>query len=160
VLAAYGEEIRELVSEVPDCLKILYNFEKARLIMPGVVALKGATFTTYANAEKEFEQLDDQLKNNISSLQQVPLIIVCDDPDFVSANLRNFLWVSFTRSNPSHDMHGIGAFHENKHWGCTGSLIFDARVKPHHAPVLEIDPGAKKRTDHLFEKGGSLYGVL
>jgi len=39
---------------------------------------------------------------------------------------------------------------ENKHWGCTGALIIDARIKPHHAPVLEIDPKTKEKVDQLF----------
>ncbi|HEY2727584.1 MAG TPA: 3-octaprenyl-4-hydroxybenzoate carboxy-lyase, partial [Parafilimonas sp.] len=64
-----------------------------------------------------------------------------------------------TRCNPSHDIDGINSFYENKHWGCT-NLIIDARIKPHHAPVLEKDPQTEKNIERLFNKGGSLYGVL
>ncbi|MBU7578301.1 MAG: 3-octaprenyl-4-hydroxybenzoate carboxy-lyase, partial [Flavihumibacter sp.] len=83
-----------------------------------------------------------------------------DDAAFTAANLRNWLWVSFTRSNPSHDIYGIDAFTENKHWGCRGPLIIDARIKPHHAPAVVTDPEVEKKVDRLFEKGGSLYGAL
>ena len=93
-------------------------------------------------------------------LSSTALIIICDDAGFVSENLRNFLWVTFTRCNPSHDMYGINSFTENKHWGCRGPLVFDARIKPHHAPVLERDPEVEKRVDKLFEKGGSLLGFI
>ncbi|HMJ46472.1 MAG TPA: hypothetical protein VK498_04040, partial [Ferruginibacter sp.] len=90
-------------------------------------------------------------------LKDFPLIIIADDPGFVSASLNNFLWVTFTRCNPSHDIYGIDSFTENKHWGCMGPLILDARIKPHHAPVLEMDPGIQKTVDYFFQKGRSLY---
>ena len=56
---------------------------------------------------------------------------------FCSAQFANFLWLTFTRSNPSHDIYGINSFTQYKHWGCRSSLIIDARAKKHHAPCLE-----------------------
>jgi 4-hydroxy-3-polyprenylbenzoate decarboxylase len=88
------------------------------------------------------------------------LFIICDDADFVSATLNNFLWTTFTRSNPSHDIFGIESFVENKHWGCKGALIIDARIKPHHAPPLIKDPEIEKRVDALGVKGKSLFGII
>lgn len=160
VLAAYGDVLRELATTIPACLQTLQNFENPKLVMPGVVALQAKAFSNYAAAKSEMEILDEQLKNHLTELHSIPLLIICDNPDFVSDNLRNFLWVTFTRSNPSHDMHGIGAFYENKHWGCTGPLVIDARIKPHHAPPVEVDAATEKRIDRLFEKGGSLHGVI
>ncbi|MEO7767974.1 MAG: 3-octaprenyl-4-hydroxybenzoate carboxy-lyase, partial [Ferruginibacter sp.] len=72
----------------------------------------------------------------------------------------NFLWVSFTRCNPSHDVHGIESFYENKHWGCKGPLVLDARIKPHHSPAVEPDPFTEKKISRFFDKGGALYGIL
>lgn len=89
-----------------------------------------------------------------------PLVILCDDSDFLSKNLNNFLWATFTRSNPSHDIHGVDSFVENKHWGCRGSLIIDARIKPHHAPPLIKDSEIEKRVDALAVKGKSLFGII
>ena len=57
-------------------------------------------------------------------------------------------------------MYGVNSFTENKHWGCSESLIFDARIKPHHAPPVEKDTTTEKNIDRLFEKGGSLYSLL
>lgn len=160
VLAAYGETVRELATDVPDCMKALQHFENPAVVMPGVIALQAKPFSDYAGAKVEMNQLDEQLKDCLTELQTVPLLIICDNAGFVSDSLRNFLWVVFTRCNPSHDMHGIDAFTENKHWGCRGPLIFDARIKPHHAPPVEVDPATEKKIDRLFEKGGSLYGVI
>lgn len=160
VLAAYGNKLRELNINVPDCLMHLQAFENARVIIPGVIALQTKPFTNYHTAVKELETLDQQLSSFMQQLATVPLIILCDDSNFVSEKLNNFLWVAFARCNPSHDIYGIDSFIQNKHWGCKGPLIFDARIKPHHAPPLEKDPSTEKRIDKLFEKGGSLYGVL
>jgi 4-hydroxy-3-polyprenylbenzoate decarboxylase len=159
VLAAYGETLRELGTTIPDCLSHLQGFENPKMVMPGIVAIKTKAFNSYADAKNEFRILEEQLINRMADLQPIPLLIVCDNSDFVSDSLRNFLWVSFTRSNPSHDLYGIGTFYENKHWGCKGPLIFDARIKPHHAPPVEADPVTERRIDRLFSKGGSLYGI-
>lgn len=159
VFAAYGDVKRTLAREVPQVLKELSLFENAHLAMPGVIALQAGRFINYEQAHKEMEILDQQLQTKSEALKAVALIVVCDDSGFTAENLRNYLWVTYTRCNPSHDIYGINAFTENKHWGCRGPLVIDARIKPHHAPPLEKDPAVEKRIDRLFVKGGSLYGV-
>jgi len=32
------------------------------------------------------------------------------------------------------------SFTQQRPWGCRGSLVIDARIKPHHAPPLIEDP--------------------
>lgn len=144
VFAAYGEVKRELCIEVPDALKNLQHFENPRLCMPGVVSLQTNSFSSYKAANEEMLLLNDQLVNNKDTLQQTPFIIICDDSSFLSARLNNYLWATYTRCNPSHDIYGIGSFVANKHWGCKGPLIIDARIKPHHAPPVERDPAIEK----------------
>ena len=102
--------------------------------------------------------LDEQLKGQ--DLGGFPLIVLCDDAGFTADSLDNFVWVTFTRSNPSHDIWGIRSFTEHKHWGCHGPMIIDARIKPHHAPPLITDPAVEKRVDALGAKGGSLHGMI
>ncbi|HEX7413272.1 MAG TPA: UbiD family decarboxylase [Bacteroidia bacterium] len=143
VLAAYGNPLRTLCKEIPAYL----SNEKAALVMPGVVALQRGEFVSYEEAKKEMDSLNKQLKQE--NIETVALIIICDDAAFVAKNLNNFLWVTFTRSNPSHDIYGINAFTQNKHWGCKGALIIDARIKPHHAPPLVKDEAIEKRIDSL-----------
>jgi 4-hydroxy-3-polyprenylbenzoate decarboxylase len=58
------------------------------------------------------------------------------------------------------DIDGIGAFTEDKHWGCHGSLVIDARLKPHHAPPLIEDPAISRRVDQLAAPGGPLHGLI
>ncbi|MBA2330825.1 MAG: UbiD family decarboxylase [Flavisolibacter sp.] len=160
VFAAYGEKVRELCTTVPQAFSELQQFFNPQLCIPGVVALQARPFTTYDYVQNELEALDDQLRGKIAELGTVPIIVLCDDSSFISQTLNNFLWVTFTRCNPSHDIHGVGAFTEFKHWGCKGPLVIDARVKPHHAPPLIKGPAVEKRVDRIFEKGGSLHGIL
>ncbi len=159
VFAAYGNKKRTLCTEVPQVLKELNNFHNPQLIMPGVVALQAYQFSTYSKAKSEMDELNKQLINHHAELANCPLLVICDDANFLSSNFKNYLWATYTRCNPSHDMYGIDEFVAYKHWGCNSSLIIDARIKPHHAPSVEKDPVIEKRVDKLFEKGGSLYGL-
>jgi 4-hydroxy-3-polyprenylbenzoate decarboxylase len=145
VFAAYGEVLRTLCKEIPACFKN----QKASLVMPGVISLQKSKFVSYEETKKEMDELNNQLKTE--GLESLALIIICDDADFVSDKLNNFLWVTFTRSNPSHDMYGINSFTENKHWSCKGPLVIDARIKPHHAPPLLKDVTIEKKVDTLLK---------
>ncbi|QDS33913.1 UbiD family decarboxylase [Brevibacillus brevis] len=158
VLAAYGDQKRELCKEVPDELKDLREFENARLIMPGVVSIQGPAFTDYASAQQQLQNLCNAIQAR-GPIPSCPMIILCDDSTFMSASLQNFMWATFTRSNPSHDIYGVNSYYENKHWGCD-NLIIDARTKPHQAPSLVPDPTVEKNIERLFVKGASLGGIL
>lgn len=159
VFAAYGDELKELCNEVPVEFSPVQNFENAKLVLPGIICLQTKKFTDYANAEKEMQQLNGQLQNASVLLKQTPFIIICDDAASTAAALNNFLWITFTRSNPAYDIYGINSFTKYKHWGCD-SVVIDARIKPHHAPVLEKDVATEKKIERIFNKGGSLYGTL
>jgi 4-hydroxy-3-polyprenylbenzoate decarboxylase len=91
---------------------------------------------------------------------QFPLVVLVDDSRFTADSLNNFLWVTFTRSNPAADVHGVNAFVRQKHWGCEGALVIDARSKPHHAPALEEDPEVTRRVDAMGARGGPLHGMI
>ncbi len=86
--------------------------------------------------------------------------MLVDDAEFAARTLNNFVWVTFTRSNPAADIAGIGAFTWQKHWGCRGSLVIDARIKPHHAPPLVEDAEVARRVDALGAPGRALHGII
>ncbi|MDV2683615.1 UbiD family decarboxylase [Alkalihalophilus lindianensis] len=154
VFAACGDKKRDLCTSVPEELHGLNGFEDAQFVMPGVVTLKASNFKTYEDAQKEMDALSTSISNN-GELTNCPLLIVCDDSEFMSASLSNFLWATFTRSNPSHDMYGVNSYYQHKHWGCD-NVIIDARIKPHHAPPLLADQSVEKKIERLFENGASL----
>lgn len=125
--------------------------------MPGIVAIQGAPFTSYAEVRQEMERLNEVIRAR-GSISSCPMIILCDDSEFMSATVSNFLWATFTRSNPSHDIHGLNSRYEHKHWGCD-TVIIDARTKPHQAPPLIPDEEVERSIKRLFADGGSLSRI-
>ena len=149
VFAANGVVKRKLGNTLPNCLVDLAG----KLVMPGVVAIQTNAFTTYDSAHIELENINAHLKKFENELDQLPVIVLCDDAAFTAEKLNNFLWVTFTRCNPSHDIYGVNSFTENKHWGCS-SVIFDARIKPHNAPALVLDEKVERSVDEILKRAG------
>lgn len=157
-VAVAGAIKRELWSELPGDFDMPRPFVNYKMVMPGILAVEVPKNIKHSDTPLIFEILDEHLSGK--QLDGLPLMVLCDDAGFTAQTLNNFVWVTFTRSNPSHDIYGISSFTEHKHWGCKGPLIIDARIKPHHAPVLEKDPAIEKLVDKMGEKGGVLYGVI
>jgi 4-hydroxy-3-polyprenylbenzoate decarboxylase len=158
VLAAYGDKKRSLAKELPV---VVANFElisNAVLLMEGVIGLMLKPFTNYANAKLEIQELARWLERHQNELEGIVQIVIYDDFKFTSNpnNLNDYVWVTYTRSNPADDIYGVAEFIENKHWGCQGPMIIDARKKPHHAPELKIDAATEKSIARFFEKGSVL----
>lgn len=133
VMACRGDKIRDLRTELPPDID-MQGVHQVSVVLPGVLGITIDPFSTYENALMEIEKLSRSLLS--TDLKGFPLIVLSDDSAFTAQTVNNFVWVTFTRSNPSHDVYGIGSFTIHKHWGCKGSLIIDARKKPHHAPEL------------------------
>ncbi|HRG58458.1 MAG TPA: UbiD family decarboxylase [Bacteroidia bacterium] len=157
VIAAAGKIKRLLIKSVPTDLHLPLNFTKINLAMPGVLCISTEPFIDYSQTAIIIDLLDKTLQSQ--DLTGVALIVLCDNSDFCSKNINNFVWTVFTKSNPSHDIYGIESFTRFKHWGCNGPLIIDARKKPFHAPDLILDQKTEKRVDELFTKGHSLFGL-
>ncbi len=145
VIACCGPKLRSLSTELPTDFRLPDGYGRATIALPGVIGITAAKYTTPKKAEEELRLLINSLENQ--ELTGLPLIVLCDDADFLAGGINNFVWVTFTRSNPSHDIYGVGSSVQYKHWGCTGPLIIDARVKPHHAPELVPDPQVTKKVD-------------
>ena len=162
IVAAYGDPVRKLAGDIPAALEAVEGLQDIRLVMPGVAAAVMAPFTGYEQARQQMESLSQQLLDHTqqAGLDELPLLVICDDAGFATEDIKNFLWVAFTRSNPSHDIYGVGSFTAYKHWGCRSTLIIDARIKPFHAPPLVLNPDVEQRISRIFEKGGSLYGKI
>lgn len=155
VLAAAGEKKRELAENVPN-ITLPDGFHSPKIVLPGVLVLSAKKFTNHEAAKQEMRVLAEKLNDQKDQLREIAMITICDDSEFTGKNVDNWIWVTFTRNNPSHDVYGVGETTENKHWGCNGPLLLDSRVKPHHAPVLEKDPDVEKAIDRFFTKSGSL----
>ena len=157
-IAAAGDRRRELWNEMPGSFSMPRPFENYKLVMPGILAVEAPIYSGSEETAKQIEILSSSL--GFKNLDGLPLIVLCDDAGFTAETINNFVWVTFTRSNPSHDIHGVNSFIENKHWGCRGPMIIDARIKPHHAPLLIKDPKVEKKVDELGKQGGSLHKII
>lgn len=159
VIAAAGRVRRELPTEIPADLLLPEGFNGASVCLPGVLAVSAPPWKVPAHHTDPIPEEFCQTFSRDSAINQFPLIVLVDDARFCGATLSNFLWTVFTRSNPASDVYGIDSFMENKHFGCHGSLVVDARLKTHHAPPLECDPQVSARVDDLFSRGKSLHSL-
>jgi 4-hydroxy-3-polyprenylbenzoate decarboxylase len=158
VVAARGPAIRKLGSNLPQDLALPSTCKSLHMVMPGVMAVSFASFTNAETAKQEMQELTNSLaeKNN----DAWPLWVVTEDSEWMSQHINNFLWATFTRSQPAKDIYGVNAKFVDKHWTCDAPIIIDARIKPHHAPVLKTDPEVSQKVDKLFAKGGMLHGKV
>ncbi|HEX4413298.1 MAG TPA: 3-octaprenyl-4-hydroxybenzoate carboxy-lyase, partial [Lacipirellulaceae bacterium] len=148
VIAAVGRPRFELAKSLQSDFLLPQGFRNPRVVLPGVLAVEAPNC-----------DIQSAIRNPQSEIP-FRLVVIVDDSQFVAASLRNFLWVTFTRTNPAADIHGVDSFIEDKHWGCRGALILDARLKSHHAPPLVEDPAVTRRVDALALPGGPLHGII
>lgn len=152
VVAAAGDKRRDLLDDFQAKVEFPEGVTKGKLVAPGIFALSCSAFESYESAEKDMAQWSIAIKEVLGDqMDSLPLLLMCDDADFVSETYNNFLWTTFTRANPSHDIYGIDSYTHKKHWACKGSLMIDTRIKPHHAPPLILDDQVEKRVDEIFK---------
>ena len=158
VIACCGEKKRTLSDVLPADFSLPDGLGKVCFVQKGILAIETPPYDSQEQAMEQMEKWITHLA--FYDWSEIPLLILVDDAEFTAANINNFVWVTFTRSNPSHDIHGIDSFVKFKHWGCRGALVIDARTKPHHAPPLIPDKKVSKQVDRLFTKGGVLEGII
>ncbi|CAN2048916.1 4-hydroxy-3-polyprenylbenzoate decarboxylase [Candidatus Magnetomoraceae bacterium gMMP-1] len=160
IMAAAGKSKRSLGTDLPSQLKLPDRFTSPKLCLPGIITIQGPGNKMPRDTHDPEVDLFCKFMEKNNELSKFPLIIISDDSKFTSKNLDNFLWVTFTRSDPSTDIYGLGTFTQCKHWGCTDSLVIDARIRDYHAPILIDDPKIEKRVDALGASNGPLHGII
>jgi 4-hydroxy-3-polyprenylbenzoate decarboxylase len=190
IVAAAGPAKFDLATDLGGITALPEGFSDPRVVMPGVVAVRGPKLpppsfdydavrrgaksgpeveeeglvSSHSGARAEIERFCRGLPLS-HPLCRFRLIVVADDPDFVAApsgrqGIGNFLWTTFTRANPAADVWGVKPFTRQKHWGCLGTLVIDARVKPHHAPAMKEDPQVTAKIEAMAVAGGPLSGLF
>lgn len=153
VMAAAGTKRRELRNNPDDfsSLNLPSNFNKDNIACPmaGIMVIQTSSFKTSERAE-----LIDALSNALADWkfrENYPWITLIDqDSSSDGAKLEDFLWLTFTRSDPAQDIFGYKASFENKHWGCTAPMIVDARIKPHHQKPLTVSDEIKAKASKIL----------
>lgn len=159
VMAAAGPARRRLVTDLPRDFFLPDPFSGARMAAPGICVIQGPTFTSYPRARQQISPVKKNLEN-MADRSGLGLVVVVDDAAFCTQTFDNFLWVTFLRSNPSHDIYGVKEKTLHKHWECDGPLVIDARIKPFHAAPLAPDPDVARRVDRMGTRGGPLHGII
>jgi len=165
VMAASGDKRWNLVTELSSEFFIPNGFSEPRWCLPGVLAIQSHLYEAgslgfFAKEMTNVVKAKHRTLEEDVRWQGLRLIVLVDDSEFSSRTLNNFLWTTFTRSNPATDIEGIGSFIDQKHWGCTGPLIIDARRKAHHAPPLIEDKQVTAKIDALATRGGAIAKFL
>lgn len=159
VIAAAGPKRRELPAEISSPLHLPDGWRAAHLVMPGVLAVSGLkNLAKRGEADPTLREFCARISPD-NPLRQFPLVVLCDDAEFAARSLNNFLWVTFTRSNPAADVDGADAQTQFKHWSCQLPLVIDARQKPFHSWPLEDAPEIERKVDSWAAPGRALHGV-
>ena len=162
VIAAAGVKCRELRNNPSDLesLTLPQGFKVAAIVMPGVLMIEGPSY-------KKSETLRD-LKEAFAHWEfreNYPWISIIDEGAAnVAANsgtstnniLSDFLWLTFTRSDPAQDIYGIDETVEEKHWKCSAPMIIDARIKPHHQKQLTVPAEITAKAKQILKDAGVL----
>ena len=167
VIAAAGTKCREL-HENPNDLKSLMlpaGFKNATIVMPGVLMIEGPAFGEKPDALDKAETFRE-FKNALAHWEfreNYPWTTVVDEGALnaskdASANniLSDFLWLTFTRSDPAQDVYGLDESVCDKHWKCKAPLIIDARIKPHHQKQLTVSAEIQARAKQILKDAGVL----
>ena len=174
VIAARGPAIRTLGSTLPEDAVFPAGFRNPRVAAEGILLLEGPALSAIPAESAELEEStwpsrdeeDGAMQRLSESLtgcrwrDSFPLVLVVDDADWASKSNDRWIWLAFTRSDPAADLHGAGQRVINKHWGCDGPLLIDARRKRHHAPPLLEAPEVSRKIDALAARGGPLARYL
>ena len=162
VVAAAGALLRTLPVALDSRLALPeeLGFHRPMVFLPGILVVQGPAWNNEEGGPDRAIERFCLAMNRRDTINNFPLVVVVDQSEFAAHCLDNFLWTTFTRSNPATDIYGIDAFIRDKHWGCFGSLVIDARSKPHHAPPLIEDPDVTRRVDALAARGGPLHGFF
>jgi 4-hydroxy-3-polyprenylbenzoate decarboxylase len=162
VIAASGEPLRTLPVAIDSRIVLPeeLGFRRPMVFLPGILVVEGPAWKKEDDGPDRAVDRFCQALSRHDAINNFPLVVVVDQSEFAARDLGNFLWTTFTRSNPAVDIHGVEPFLRDKHWGCFGSLVIDARAKPHHAPPLIEDPEVSRRVDALAALGGPLHGII
>ena len=163
VIAAAGAKCRDLRSEPSDLktLELPQGFKRATIAMKGVLFIEGPSFN--ATAEKSDNEKSTKFAELKAALarwefrENYPWITVIDEGALNADNvLSDFLWLTFTRSDPAQDIYGFDETIENKHWKCKAPLIIDARIKPHHQKQLTVPAEIAAKAKQVLKDAGVL----
>ena len=159
VMAAAGPKRRELRCDSADLasLALPAGFANPKVAMPGVVAVQWVA-SGNAPVPADIEPLLEALKI-WEFRESYPWVSVVDDTSTIGdsdaqKSIDDFLWLTFTRSDPAQDAYGIDAHFANKHWAIQAPLVIDARIKPRHQKPLSVPDNVIQDASKVLDNAG------
>ena len=133
IFAAAGEKIRTLGNSEEEfsSLHLPEGFSNPKMAFPGALVIQ-------AKPSADMHALTRAI-SSFSCREKFPLITIADDSHFAAKNINNWLWVTFTRSDPAADIYGANENIQQKHWQCDAPLLIDARMKSQMQKPVEED---------------------
>lgn len=174
VIAAAGAKCRELRNNPSDLesLVLPQGFKVAAIVMPGILMIEGPTTLasneTADKSDNEKPATFAELKASLAHWEfreNYPWISIIDEGAArLAANsetstnniISDFLWLTFTRSDPAQDIYGLDETVEEKHWKCNAPLIIDARIKPRHQKQLTVPAEIAAKAKQILKDSGVL----
>lgn len=157
IMAAAGIKRRELRNNKSDLesLTLPEGFRKdcIQIPMPGVLVIQAPAYSQNGNGSAA--EIIKQFEKNLESWpfrENYPWISLVDyDEELDGSKLADFLWLTFTRSDPAQDLFGYHSETTNKHWGCEAPILIDARIKPHHQKALSVSAEIKNKARNILQ---------
>lgn len=175
VIAAAGikrRELRECAGDL-DGLKLPVGFSNAKIAMKGVLAVQwnggssAAERTTELNGDagNPGENGGTPAPENIAQFRNAlacweyrenyPWVSIVNDTSTIGGDsqksLDDFLWLTFTRSDPAQDIYGLNERFVQKHWAIDAPLIVDATIKPRHQKALVVPDNVVLKAKEVLE---------
>lgn len=151
VLSAAGEACRTLgknFAEIAAGLNLPSGFSNPRQVAPGILAIETTANANPKNLAEALQSFPDK--------EKFPWITLTENSEFCAQSFDNWLWVTFTRSDPALDIYGVNERIANKHWACEVPLIVDARLKPKHQKPLSYPNAIIQRAKSILSSEGIL----
>ena len=142
VVAAAGLKRRELRDNSADLasLALPAGFTNPKIAMKGVLAIQWNATGAAPSSDNITPLLDALTKWQFR--ENYPWVSIVDDTSTIGGStqksLDDFIWMTFTRSDPAQDAYGPDAHFVDKHWSIQAPLVIDARIKPRHQKPLSV----------------------
>jgi 3-polyprenyl-4-hydroxybenzoate decarboxylase len=142
VLLGLGEPVRKL-PESFESRSLPQGFAKALPFCPGCLVVEGPSYADEPDASQRLVQHE--------SMDDWPLVVLVDDAERSARSSMNFLWVTFTRFEPSADIHARDVRVVRHQPSYTPPIVIDARMRPEYPEELFCDPDTAKKVDERWK---------
>lgn len=137
VLLGLGDKKRELPREFRGALPP--GVRRVEVYCPGALVVEGPSFDDDMQAAQALVRHE--------CFRDWPLLVLCDDARRFAKSSVNFLWGTFTRFNPSSDIHASKSELVVNHASFHPPILIDARMKPWYPKELYADDTTKRLVD-------------